>query len=692
VEGIGGLTDASRDGAMHVQTENGRLTIRVNAFGNLTDTLTVSANGRVIASQPVVFRALVPFETTVDVPADADFRIRLPALGLDYDSDPRGRLLARPFATDTAAWPQIPEVDRWVFEGRELAKGRRYSAARALFDSAIAREPWHRGALLGLADLSYRSARYEAGLEYANRVLQLDAYDAEANFVAGNLYRALQRTTDARDAFGWAVRSMAYRSAANTQLAELMLREGQLVEAARYARLAIDYDRYNVAAWQVLAIAGRKTDGAAGRAQAEAAGRQLLEIDPLHHFVRAEAYLSTRTTESARTLIGQLRGEYPDQTLLELAIDYANRGLPDDAAAVLGLSAAGNPLIEAWRAWLEGDPSLLDAVGDPAFVFPFRRETLHVLEWVTRQSDGWVWTYLLALNLWARYREVEAASRLEGLGGAPDYAPFYVARAYLLEHTLGNDPGEDLRRAVALAPDDRIVLIELIRYEQERGRWSEALALTERGRRLFPEDFNLDLLHARALINTDRALEATEVLATTRVLPSENSRESHRLYEQAHTLAALDAIDAERYDEARRHLTAALEWPEHLGQGRPYDPEERLVRYLLGRVEQRLGNSDRARREFQEVIDATDELTADLLRQDIPAIPSLHVLGRAAELRVLASDTPATGTEARRFAGELARAMAGPDDPVAVVRQLAAGYPSLFSDLDGLILLRALTF
>ena len=46
---------------------------------------------------------------------------------------------------------------------------------------------------------------------------------AEANFVAGNAYRALGAELDAREAFGWAARSMAHRSAAHVQLAELAL-------------------------------------------------------------------------------------------------------------------------------------------------------------------------------------------------------------------------------------------------------------------------------------------------------------------------------------------------------------------------------------------------------------------------------------------------------------------------------------
>ena len=692
VEGIGGLTDASRDGAMYVNVEDGRVTIGVHAFGDLTDTLTVSSGGRVVMSQPVEFRVLDPFETVVELPPEAEFRIELPALGLDYSSDPQQRLLSKPFTTDPQAWPQIPEVDRWVFEGRELVKGRRYGPARPLFEKAIQEEPWHRGALLGLADLSYRSAQYKAGLEYVKRALQLDGYDAEANFVAGNLYSALARTADARDAFGWAARSMAYRSAAYTQLAELMLRDGQLAEANRYAGLAIDHDRYNVPAWQALAIAGRKAGGTAGRLQAEAAAQALLDIDPLHHFTLAEAYLSAPTSESAIALTGTSRSEYPEQTILELSVDYANRGFRDDAAALLEISPVQSPLIRAWRAWLQDDASLLAAAGDPAFVFPFRRESLPVLDWAAHQSDDWIWKYLYALNLWAVDREDEAASLLEGLGETPDFAPLYVARGYLLERTLGHDPSADLRRAVALAPDDRLILIQLILHEQERGRWAEALALSEEGRRSLPGDFNLDLLHARGLINTGRGLEAAELLAVTHVLPSENSRESHRLYEQANTLAALDAIDAERYAEAKRHLSAALEWPEHLGQGRPYDPEERLVRYLLGRVERELGDPDQADREFLAVIDATGSLQSEVGLQDIPAIPSLYALGRTAELEALAADA-ATDADAGRFAAELARALAdAPSDPRTDVRQLAAEYPELFADLDGRLLLRALSF
>ncbi|MCP4896053.1 MAG: hypothetical protein GY906_03680, partial [bacterium] len=347
----------------------------------------------------------------------------------------------------------------------------------------------------------------------------------------------------------------------------------------------------------------------------------------------------------ATRLRSHIGGEFPDQTLLELAIGYVNRGLRDDALALLGkdVTSSPGPVHAAWNAYLRDDPKLLPTNPSVAFQFPYRRETLKVLEWADEHSTNWQWSWFRALSLWAVNRLEEAATHMKALNSRPDYAPVYTARGLLLNQVHGIDPTADFRRAVALDPDTRVLHVTLVQHLQTEGKWPEALAATVAARAHFPTDFNLQLLQARALIQVRRPKEAIGVLETASVLPSENARESHGLYEQAHMLVALDALEAGNAADAQKHLIAALAWPESLGQGRPYEPEERLARFLLGKAETLLENEDAARSAYLTVVDSTlnhcqptskDNPTRTGL--DLLTLPALRALGRGAEADSLA--------------------------------------------------------
>ena len=112
------------------------------------------------------------------------------------------------------------------------------------------------------------------------------------------------------------------------------------------------------------------------------------------------------------------------------------------------------------------------------------------------------------------------------------------------------------------------------------------------------------------------------------------------------------------------HLLAALEWPESLGQGRPYEPEERLARFLLGKAEEELGHTDAAREAYQAVVDATGEINQAPRPLDLLAAPALEALGRTIGVGGL-------------------RRLGGPD--VETVRD------GLSSTLEGRMILRALS-
>jgi len=568
LEGIGGLTDASRDGAMFIEHKNGILTVNINAFSDIQDTLRIYSDGKAIATLPLNFTALNPELHTFDVSDGAEYRVVLPALDLNYSSNPVEREITRPYSPDQSARAQIPAADVDAFEGHELLKARHYNPAKKLFEKALAASPWHHDALLGLADLKYRSGNYQEALTHVSRLLQLDAYDADANFMAGNIYRALKLTNNARDAFGWAARSMTYRSSANVQLSEIMMNMGNTSEANRYAELALDYDRYNLSALQILAINARRDNNEEMRVKSHSA---ISSIDPLSHFLKAEHLLSSGNDP----LTASLRSEYPDQILLELALDYHRRGANEDADKILSMNTA-NPLLRAWRAMISNDPALLGEIDSPDFIFPYRRESLAMLEWA----------YLYALNLWAVDREEETTNILNDLNNTPAFAPFYVVRSH-----LGKQSEQDLEKAVSFAPSNRIILMNQIQYLHAKSKWQDALDATQAAKSKFPKDFNLDLLMVKSLNNLNRADQAINIMANIYVLPSENARDSHTMYAQAHTIAAMDDMESNDFKAATDHLNVAKQWPEHLGQGKPYEPEERLQDYLLGLAKMKSGET-----------------------------------------------------------------------------------------------------
>ena len=167
------------------------------------DTLVISVGGDTVLTDARDFNVLEPVSWSVEVPEDADVVITLGALGLHYDSDPQSKSLDRPFQTPPEAVPSIPWADRNAEAASELVQGRRLAEARHTYEEVLDAEPWHREALLGLADLEFRRGLNSTGLLYARRALQLDAYDTEANFLAGNLYLAAGKVLDAHEAFGW---------------------------------------------------------------------------------------------------------------------------------------------------------------------------------------------------------------------------------------------------------------------------------------------------------------------------------------------------------------------------------------------------------------------------------------------------------------------------------------------------------
>ena len=168
-------------------------------------------------------------------PNETDFEVIVEELDLHYRSNPLK--IDRPYKLDEKIINEIGVLDQKYYQGYELLKERKYQQAKNLFEEVLDKNPNHLNANKGMADLYYRNGQYADGINSIRKNLQMNAYDAESNFLAGNLYRALNQITNAKEAYGWAARSMEYRSSAFAQIAEIYLIEKKWKLAIEYLSL-----------------------------------------------------------------------------------------------------------------------------------------------------------------------------------------------------------------------------------------------------------------------------------------------------------------------------------------------------------------------------------------------------------------------------------------------------------------------
>jgi len=120
-----------------------------------------------------------------------------------------------------------------------------------------------------------------------------------------------------------------------------------------------------------------------------------------------------------------------------------------------------------------------------------------------------------------------------------------------------------------------------VQFYQKNNNWNESYRLSSNAFEQFPENFNVSIMHARSLLYTEQWDESIDILKSVQVLPSEMARESRQLFEWAQIRKSLDLIKTGKIEKAISAIEASKEWPENLGVGKPYDPDESLQNILL---------------------------------------------------------------------------------------------------------------
>ena len=447
---------------------------------------------------------------------------------------------------------------------QKMRAGTDVVGAAKLLARALEKDPCFVPALGELAAFELRRGNLEKAERLAEKALAVDTYDGPANFIAGEI--ALDRAAQierARERFGVAALDAAYRPAALIRLGMIAIREKDYALAGQLAEKALACSAYDPEAHQLKTVAARLGGDAVGAKAAVAKG---MERTPIHYGLRYEKNIRMGAN------LALTRCELPGPTLVEAGLWYAKAGLDEDAKKIWAL-APKDPVAKL----LSGDRD--GAAALPVdFCFPHGREVIAALERTVKSRKGekahpsWKFKYYLAIAL-APFGETERVdSLLDACGDEPDAAAFYLYRA---ARRTGENAIADLKRAAKLGDSWRVGCALAKAYLKDK-QPNEAFAAVNAYRWRYPGLQQLDSAAANALVESGRWQEALDILAKINVLPSEFNKAIPQLWNRCHRELAEAALKAGDKAAARKHVDAALSFPENLGAGRPVNPESVL--------------------------------------------------------------------------------------------------------------------
>ena len=581
---IGGMADASKEGVLNVESENGQTYIGLNALQELKNDIVIKVNGELVLEEQLKLRPMDVFTKTISTARTDKIEVAVVGTDLNYTNEPSEKLLKRPFYPNEDL--KVSTSEELFQEGLEAMEFREFALAREKLSNLLSFDPSHRGGAIALAELEYRRTNYAKALELCNSILKMDTYNSKANYNAGITYRAQKDYLNALETLGWAARDIKYRSAAYAQMAEIYLAKKSFDRSKQYALKALTYNLNNINAREVLMILARiKGD----KEHFNRYTQELLVIDPLNHLVPLEtARINGFTDANQKELFAKINNEYKEETVLALALRYIELGFDTEALLTL-LMHETSPKNKLWAAFLqkgndnkESSRMLDQVVALPIdLVFPYRRETLPVLEWAVSKDESWKLKYYLAHNYLAVGLDKKGKKILQEMEDTPDSDIFYRFRAAVMTDSEYDTGAKDYLRALEINPSDWKVWEENIQFNFKNKKYEEAYAQSRIAYKKFRNNYNIGLAHAKALLHTGKYSEVLKVLEKIQVLPYEHASESREIYTRAHLALATKKIAEKNYKAAITILKKSKEWPENIGVGKPFDPDERAQDFLL---------------------------------------------------------------------------------------------------------------
>jgi tetratricopeptide (TPR) repeat protein len=596
-----GFVQANNYGALNVIAHNGWLKLYFNPVQRIDDVLEVKQGDKVIYNKKLTLNPLQTFADSIKAGAE-DVVVSLGVNKLIYQSKPDADNLSRPL--------DLPKDFDWnsayglYTQAKEFMDQKMYPSAEEKLEAALKKDAYFLPALVQMAELQFHNMRYADALNYAKTALSINTNDAAANYYYGIINVQMGNVVDAKDGFDIASLSVEYRNAAYSALSGLYLHEKNYSKALEFASKALDFNRFDISALQVQAIAYRNLNDHKNATQVL---DTILAYEPLNHFARFEKYLWQSSQENKTSFTSMIRNEQPIESYLELADSYFANGCNTESEKVLQLSRA-NALVNYKLAFLQSRAGksftlFLDKANTStaAFVFPFRNSDEEVLQWAMQQSNNWKPKYFLALLYKDRNRIDESKKLFGQCANEPDFAPFYAARAAMVmgdAHDLA-----DLKMAVKLDKGWRYNKL-LGEYYVSHNQYANALTTVEPFYKSHPDNYIIGILYAKTLLLNKRYHECGILLSHLDILPFEGATIGRELYRETELMQAVQKMGSKNYSSALNFINEAKKWPVNLGVGKPYaeNLDERLEDWMSYQCYLKMDKNDEAMQYLQKII------------------------------------------------------------------------------------------
>jgi tetratricopeptide (TPR) repeat protein len=659
IRGIGGVKNATLAAAVNLEvSEDGVARVGFHATAHYENARALlTAGDALILDERIDIDPGTPYVKAITLPqgtsethlSTAGPQLRAALIASDgrelvaYQVQPRAGAPMPDVVTPPAAPQEIGTVEELYLTGLRLEQFHHPGLSPIpYYEEALRRDPGDSRAnvALGIDELrralfAQAAERFRAALARTTRNYT-SPRDGEAYYYLGLALRMQGLLDAAYDALHRSTWSHAFHAAAHYQLAQIDCLRGDFETALEHLNRALSTNAWNTSAVDLKTAVLRRL----GRHSAAAAeARRALERDPLDIWAAHELYLAQlaagqrRAAAEARRWLEERRlGKYglsegsrpwheaeswlEAQPFLEVAVDYGNAGLWQEAIGILSLLTdpgdAGEanvyPLLYYYLGHYQtklGDEARAAASYrraaelPPDYGFAFRLETIEVLSSAARANPADARAHYYLGNLLYEsqpQRALEEWERSRELGG--DFATLHrnLAIAYA---QVGNDISAALASMEAAverdSSDPRLLFERDLLYEAAGVAAEERLARLQSKQEIVVRHNDAFSREVVLLTQLRRYDEAIAFMETHHFRRWEGVENIYATYVDAHLLRGHARARAGLYADAIRDYEAALEYPANLDAAAPYGGGgECRVYYMIGAAYEAAGAAQRA--------------------------------------------------------------------------------------------------